>query len=393
MRSRKASRHPITVGRGQEVCGLWAKGVRQVFAAALPGFIWSGGGSGSPLPGTTQAMLGHLAAQDPMHMPREAAEFALRATRAEDLPSRKAQALLQALFTPVAEGGLGMAYDNERTRTVEEAWTDRQANCLTLTALYVQACRSIGIEARYGEPTNLGRWTRRNGLIRYERHLVASLPAPGGGDLVADFAPDFRRGQGRYVLAILSEARVRALWATNRAVECLEQGDLAMAERFARAAVAEDPLAPTGWNALGVVLQRSGRPVEAEEAYRKALLCDPMDVGVVGNLEHLLREAGRLDEASRFRAVSLKLRERDPFYHTFLASEALVEGRPQDALRHARAAARLRPEDPEFRALEADCRLALGDVAGAARALKAAVRRAGPAERPLYEARLSDLRR
>ena len=46
----------------------------------------------------------------------------------------KLQKILDVIFRSEDDGGLGITYDNSRTRTVSEVLKDRKANCI-LTAL------------------------------------------------------------------------------------------------------------------------------------------------------------------------------------------------------------------------------------------------------------------
>jgi Flp pilus assembly protein TadD len=330
--------------------------------------------------------------ENPFDPPEELAAFARRATLGESAVNRRLQALLHAFFAPPEEGGLGLSYDGSRTRTLKEIWSERKANCLGMTALYVQACRSIGIHAQYGDPVNVGRWSRVHGLVRYERHLVATVPVPPLDDLVADFEPRLQKRRGRYILNLLPETRVRALWAANRAVERLDLEDLEGAERFATLSTSIDPSAATGWNILGVVRGMRGDASQAEAAYRKALSLEPMDPSVVGNLESLLRRSGRWDEAFRYRQLSLELRRLDPYFQGFLAEEAYAGGRFKEALAHIRSAVRLQPRDPDLHVFEAACRMALGQPDQAEQALEQARRWADPAQRERYDHKLAILR-
>ena len=75
------------------------------------------------------------AGEDPFEAPPGLKEFSRQHTLNHQSVSGKVGALLRAFFAPPEEGGLGITYDNAYTRTPIEAWRDRKANCLTLTAL------------------------------------------------------------------------------------------------------------------------------------------------------------------------------------------------------------------------------------------------------------------
>ena len=333
------------------------------------------------------------AEEDPLAAPPELQIFVRQATMGSQGNRPKLQALLSSIFRSAEEGGLGITYDNSRTRTVSEVWTDRRANCLSLTALYVAASRSLGLDAHYGEPLNTNRWRRLGNVVRYERHVVAIAPLPPMEDAVADFLPQLRRRTGSYLVALMPEARFRALFYSNRAVELMDDGDPEAALDCARLSVRVDPTSAVGWNIQGVVLKGLNQLAEAERAFRKAIALDPKDGTPVGNMEMLTRAQGRLEEAAKFRLMSAELRKKDPYYHAFLADEAIAEGRWEEAHGEIRTAIRLQPYDPEFFVIQARILLQKGEVDAATRSLEAARRWAVPTERERFDSKLAALKR
>lgn len=330
---------------------------------------------------------------DPLAAPPEMQAFARRATLTVSGNRPKLQSLLSSIFRPVEEGGLGVVYDNARTRTVSEVWEERKANCLSLTAFFVAGCRSVGLEARYAEPLNTNHWRRVGNVVRYERHVVALSPIPPMEDVVADFLPHLRRRVGSYLVTPISESRFKALFYSNRAVELMDEGLTEEALESARLSVSVDPTAAVGWNIQGVVLRGLDRPAEAEAAFRKAIALDPKDGTPVGNMEMLTRSQGRFEEALRFRQMSVTLRKKDPYYHAFLADDAIAEGNWEEAQSEIRTAIKLQPYDPEFFVTQARILLQRGDVDGAGRSLEQARRWAMPAERERFDSKLAALKR
>ncbi|MFI5355399.1 MAG: hypothetical protein ACHQX0_07295, partial [Desulfobaccales bacterium] len=100
------------------------------------------------------------AGEDPFEAPPELQTFARRHTVGQPGIQGKVGALVRAFFARPDDGGLGLTYDNSHTRTVKEAWQDRKANCLTLTMLYVAACKSIDLDAHYAEALRTSHWRR-----------------------------------------------------------------------------------------------------------------------------------------------------------------------------------------------------------------------------------------
>ncbi|MCE1229556.1 MAG: hypothetical protein LWX11_08740 [Firmicutes bacterium] len=331
-------------------------------------------------------------AEDPLSLPEEAIAFARRITGSQNGTKPKLQAFLSAVFRPVEEGGLGMVYDNTRTRTAAEVWKERKANCLSLTAFYVASCQGIHIDAQYAEALNTNRWRREGSLIRMERHLVALVQLPPLEDVVADFLPQLRRRVGLYRVSILSRRQVTALFFSNRAVEELDRSNPDQAMVMAQRALATDNTLSVGWNILGVVQRHMGEDVKAEESFRKALACDGRDSFAIGNMEGLMRAQGRLEDAQRFRELGQEVRKKDPYFNAFLAEEALERGESEESVRLVNRAIKLFQYEPEFHLLRARAHITLGRVKEALRDLEAAHRWASPAEQARYAGKLNALR-
>lgn len=331
------------------------------------------------------------AGEDPFEAPPELQAFARKHTLSHPAVSTKVASLLRAFFTPQEEGGLGITYDNAYTRTPIEVWRDRKANCLSLTALYVVACKSIGLEVRYAESLRISRWRRVGSIIRYERHIVAAVPMGfGGQEVIADFLPEIRRG--RQLVAPLERNRVLALFHSNRAVELMAEDRTEEAMKAANLAIETDPSSGVGWNVLGVIQRRHGLDVEAEQSFRKAMVADPKDGAPCGNLEELLRAQGRDQEAHVYRERGLEIRKKDPFFNAFLAEEALLNSQWEEAAKRIKQAIRLLPEEPDFYLVQARLALAQGDRKEAIKALEKARKWAMPENQPRYDAKLALLK-
>ncbi len=331
------------------------------------------------------------AAEDPFPAPPGLQAFARQATLAEWGTRAKASHLLKAIFAPPSKGGLGMTYDDTYTRTVAEAWRDRKANCLTLTAFYIAACRSIGLEARFGESLRVSLWRRVGNTIRNERHVVAILPTGNlQQQLVADFLPELRRGS--QMIAPMDPKRALALFYSNRAVELLEGLHTQAALAEAQKSIDVDPSSSVGLNILGVVQRDQGQMVAAEASFRQALKVDPKDGAACGNLEALLRSEGRTAEAEVYRERGLEVRKDDPYFNAFLAQEALENLDLKEARSRIKRAIRLLPQEPEFHLIQARVFLAEGNSKAAIRSLERAQRWASPLEQSRFASKIALLR-
>ncbi|NTW84626.1 MAG: hypothetical protein HGB30_00515 [Holophagaceae bacterium] len=332
-----------------------------------------------------------ISGEDPFEAPRELQAFARQQTLNQPSVTGKVGALLRAFFAPPEEGGLGITYDNSFTRTPIEAWRDRKANCLSLTALCVAACRSVGLEARYGESLRISRWRRVGTTIRYERHIVAVVPTGAiGQEIVADFLPEVRRNAT--LVAPLEPRRVVALFYSNRAVELLEETKQEEAREAAFRSIQVDPKLGVGWNILGVVQRAQGQDAEAEKSFLKAMEADPRDGAPCGNLENLLRAQGRDAEAQVYRDRGLEVRKKDPFFNAFLAEEALADRHFEEAEKRIKQAIRLLSQEPDFHLIHARVCLALGKSKQAIKALEQARKWAMPEMQARLDAKLALLK-
>jgi len=331
------------------------------------------------------------AGEDPFEPPPELKLFARQHTLNHQGVAGKLSALVHAFFAPAEEGGLGITYDNAYTRTPIEAWRDRKANCLTLTALYVAACKALDLDVRYAESLRISRWRRVGNTVRYERHIVAVVPAGSmGHELVADFLPEVRKDA--QMIAYLGPKRVHALFCSNRAVELM--AELKMDEAYAKAteSIQVDPSLGVGWNILGVVQLNQGFEVDAEKSFLKAMQVDPKDGAPCGNLENLMRAQGRQAEAQAYRDKGMEIRKKDPYFNAFLAEEAYQEGLWDDAEKRIKVALRLLPQESEFHLIHARIRLAQGQREDAIKALEKARKWALPTMQGRFDTKLALLR-
>jgi Tetratricopeptide repeat len=332
-----------------------------------------------------------VAGDDPFEAPPELQAFARQHTMTQQGVAAKVGALLKAFFAPAEEGGLGITYDNAYTRTPAEAWRDRKANCLTLTALSVVACKSVGLDARYGESLRVSHWRRVGSMVRYERHVVAVVPAGTiGQEVIADFLPEIRRGS--QLIVPLEPKRVLALFYSNRAVEELAESRADDAMAFADKSVQMDPGLGVGWNILGVVQRNQGLVAEAEKSFLKAIQVDPRDGAPCGNLESLLRDEGRESEAQIYRERGLEVRKNDPFFNAFLAEEAFQDCHWEEAEKRIKQAIRLLPIESDFYLIQARISLAQGQRKDAIKALEKARKWAMPEMRVRYDTKLALLK-
>lgn len=328
--------------------------------------------------------------EDILAMPTEYREFVLKIGARYSSNMDKARELSRAFFTSTKQGGLGITYSDDRTRTVSEVWRDRKANCISLTAMYVTACKVMGINASFADAPSISLWVRRDGLVCNERHMVAAIKADVVNVLIADFGGIPRYGILR--VQQIAPSRFKALFHSNLSVEAIRRGDLDTALSDAQASIADDPQSGVGWNVLGVVQLQTGDLVNAEASFRTALSVDPSNGAACGNLEDLFRRKGDEKQAMNYRDMGMKLRERDPYFHAFLAREALAGGRNDNAKDEIRRAIRLQGMEPDFYLVLAQVEMNQGERAAAAKAVEKAIHWSLPDQRKRMESKLDLIR-
>ena len=327
---------------------------------------------------------------DILSPPKEFRDFVVERTIPYHTWAAKTQALVQGIFGRPQDGGLGITYANDKTRTVSEVWKDRKANCISLTAFYAAACKIMGVTVWFADAPSVSLWVRHGDLIYNERHVVAAIPINALNTVVADFSPVPHAGAIH--IKPMTEAHFRALFHSNRAVELLQSESPESAIPEAQAALRDDPESGTGWNTYGAVEQVLDHPARAEAAFLKALEVDPKDGIACGNLEGLYASAGRPQDALRYRNLGLQLRDHDPYFHAFLAREALADGRNDDAKTEIRRAIKLQRMDPEFYLVLAQVEMNQHEHDAAAKAVQKAIHWSLPDQRKRMESKLDLIR-
>ncbi|MCL1909046.1 MAG: tetratricopeptide repeat protein [Holophagaceae bacterium] len=302
---------------------------------------------------------------DPFWVPQEMFVFARRRASLGNSERGRAEELLKALVHPPELGGMGIAYSNDRTRTISEVWAERKANCLSLTMTYVMLAKQLRIRAIFAESFDVYNWSRAAGLILREKHMVAIVLRDNQEDLVADFLPRTRPRFGSYLVDALADIHAKSLYYSNSAVEALLMGDRDWAKEMVLTALDTDPASSQAWNILGVIEKAENNVSRAIIAYRTAIANNPKNVAAISNLAALCREEGFFAEYARLRAMENRLRKWDPYYHAFLASEFLDNNDLKKALKSIQSAIKLHPKDSDFYVILSHVLHAQGKIAEA----------------------------
>jgi Tfp pilus assembly protein PilF len=249
------------------------------------------------------------------------------------LPAReRLDWLIRFVFGPQ---GLGLDYDDHRTRTVAEAVADRKANCVSFTLLFMALAQEAGLPARAQEYDQVLMLYPQGDLIYTARHMNVRVRAG-----LRSYSVDIDRHAlvARDAARPASPARVLAHYYNNRGMELMAAGELAAARAHLDQALAQDPRYVPAWNNLGVLLLRSGDAAQAEAAYLSALALAPEHVGTLFNLVGLYAQGGDAPRQAVFQRRLQQAQAEDPAQQFLLGVERERQGDHAGAIPHYRRA-------------------------------------------------------
>lgn len=307
------------------------------------------------------------------------------------------QGLVDALYQ---QGGLKIEYDSAMTRNAAQAFEAKSGNCLSLVIMTAAFAKELGLSVNYQGVVVGDSWRRSGNLYLASNHVNLSLgkrpsfnsrSVESERTLTIDFLPsELMAGYRTYPL---DENAIVAMYLNNRAVESLLQQRIDNAYWWARAAVKANPAFIAAYNTLGVVYQRHGDLPMAERTLRAALALEPENVAVMQNLVPLLASLGRQDESAALARRMAAIEPNPPFHFFELGMKAMERHDYQAARDMFEREVRRAPYNDEFHFWLGMAWLRLGE-AGAAReqialALDNSTTRDG---RTLYAAKLAHLR-
>jgi len=291
----------------------------------------------------------------------------LASTRFQALLHEHGQALglVHALYDA---SDLKLDYDSSYTGNAAETYASRQGNCLSLVILTAAFARQLDLNVHFQEVQIEDTWSRDHSLYLVSSHVNLSL-APraarteddnASAMLTVDFVPGaaIARQRVRY----LSETDIVALYMNNRAAEELAKGRQADAYWWARGALLKKPTLSTAYNTLGVIYQRSGQHLLAEQVFRAALEREPDSLVVLQNLAPLLAANGKTAEAEQLKQRAARLYPAPPYHFFNQGMEAYRAGNIAQARNlFAREVARA-PYNDEFHFWLGIANLQLGEL-------------------------------
>jgi tetratricopeptide (TPR) repeat protein len=313
--------------------------MRRLWCVAVVWLGLAGCAGQSPLPPlSTQALLHDESFTRPVR-PIDAAEVfavddAMRAylragpARFTQRPYR-ARALIDALYR---HGDLKLEYDSSSTRNATQAFAARAGNCLSLVVMTAALAKELDLQIEYSSAFTDEVWSRSGALLMRSGHINVTLAKRlvdrSRGEDARSWTIDFLpQGELRGLRTRpLAEKTVVAMFMNNRAAEALARDANDEAYWWAREGLLADPDFSGVVNTLGVIYQRSGLAVAAEQVFAELLRRQPDHNQALHNMALLLKQQGRLAEAQLY-STRLAALEPEPPYHWFvLGQQALRRG-------------------------------------------------------------------
>lgn len=244
-----------------------------------------------------------------------------------------------------SENERGISYDATATRTAAETYWTGRGNCLAMTNLFVAAARHVGLDANYQIVSVRPTWDNEGStMIRYE-HIVA-YGRIDNEYYIVDFLPEFLIGD--QPTEVIDDLDAMALFYNNLGAEAVVDLQPELAISHLRKSLAINPDNSGSWNNMGAALRRAGRPTLAEFAYFQALEIDAYNYSALSNLARFYEIEGRAEEAEEIIARVDRYRQRNPYYHYFVAGVFFQDGQLEKAKLFLANAIHLKKDEPEF---------------------------------------------
>lgn len=257
-------------------------------------------------------------------------------------PQIRLRHLVEFMFE---DDGLGLEYDNQRTRTVTESIADRKANCLSFTLTFMELARLAGFKTRMMESEQALVWFLQDRTLFLAGHVSAQVRL-GRHRFEVNFdpnAPLLRRNQ-----QTVSDDRAMAHFYNNRAAELMADGYFEAASAHFEVALKLDSTMVSTLNNQGVLHTRLKDYATADSIYQHALKLEPNNVSVLTNMVNLRRAEKRLVEAAELERRLQSTQRKNPLHHFIIGVHAEQQGHYEQALIHFKDASRLERREPLF---------------------------------------------
>jgi tetratricopeptide (TPR) repeat protein len=255
--------------------------------------------------------------------------------------------LLDSILRP---NGLNFAYDAEGTFDARETFRQRRGNCVSFAFLVVAVAREFGFAASFQDVAIPERWDRFGKLIVSVRHMNVRVEA-GEEVYFVDLRPDLAAGTDLPDMQVVDDKRAFAQFYDTAGFFELVHGHPAEALRHMTLATTTDPGFAGAWSNRASVNTILGNPAEARACYERSLQADPRYIFALDGYVDVLRRLGSPEDlraVAKYERRAQAIRERNPYYHQFLAGQAQERGDWAAAEKSLRRAIALKDNEPQF---------------------------------------------
>ena len=251
----------------------------------------------------------------------------------------------------IDDGLLTMDYDPNLTHTAAEAFEKRQGNCLSFSILFAALAREADLDAIF-QMVDIPPSFRADGeMILLNNHINVRVKGVRNDiNFARDYVVDFNTAEynGNYDTRKVDDNYAIALYYSNKAVESMQMEDWRTAFRYLKKGIETDAGIAGLWVNLGVLYSRLGHPDVAVKAYAQALSVHPSNKSALTNMASALHSLGRKEEAEYFSGQVTYYRNRNPYYHYYLAQTAYQDHRFRDAILRLADAIELKDDEHQF---------------------------------------------
>ncbi|UCF37646.1 MAG: tetratricopeptide repeat protein [Acidobacteriota bacterium] len=296
-----------------------------------------------------------IAEANPLHITPEMQSFFEERVPRTLPPIERLQALVDAMFD---EEGLGFRYENA-TRSAAETFNAAAGDCLSFTFLLIAVGRHLGFDLQFREVEVAPTWSKRGGLVVFNRHVDA-VAFIGVRMYLIDLFPQVNAIQIAGYL--IPDERGTAHYLNNRGADLFSKGQFDGAINRFLSALELAPDAAFIWANLGAAQVYRGELQDAEQSYLRAISLEEDNMIALTNLATLYEKVGRIDESERLFERVEQFRQKNPYYHFALGEEALSLGAYETALAEFKMAVKIKPKEHHFHHALARAYARLGDM-------------------------------
>ena len=275
------------------------------------------------------------------------------------------RALLQSM---IDDGLLNLEYDSTVSNSAIDTFYTREGNCLSFANLFVALAREAGLEATFQMVAIPPSYSSEDELVLLNNHInVVISGIQAGGNFVRRQVVDFNNPEfnGNYDTRRVSDNHVLALFHSNLAVKAMGAADYRKAFEHLKQGLAAEPALAELWVNLGVLYSRHEHYELAIQSYHQALSLRGSDRSALSNLANLYQHVGQQELADEYQSRIRMYRNRNPYYHFYLAQRAYAARDYELALTELKRAIRRKQDEHQFYYLEGMARLQLSNAEAA----------------------------